>query len=822
MAEGRSNFKGVTRRDEVKVDNRRVDTRRFGQKLADEANSPSGTLTIFIFLALGCAVFAWMPFVPELILLGAFLFYRKHYNYKNKVWSAPARVPLYLNKLAGRDYLDEMSNAPGEGDIYMGFCLESNREVWAGLGDARTHRIVIGTTGSGKTEELLAETCNALVHDSGVMMIDGKGEMKGSLKGVVSLARLFWRDEDVYSLNYVMGGLDAQLFRNEKRSNTFNPLQNMGSSQMTEILISLLAAPGSDPMWNDRAIALIQGLIPPLNYLSGRGYIILNAEMLSRFLPLNAIEDLYWHCSFVDHDGRQITLPKDDPDFLLLKQEYLGGLRVYLENIPGYTGGPPKPFMGRGNGPPPQADEGRAEVNKQHGFLTMQIVKPITDLSFNYGHIYNTTIGEIDFLDMARNRRLLVGLLPALERSKQNMQPLGKMAVAAIKNTLATGLAGPVSGEWRQVMANQEVARGPAPYFILCDEYGYFVVEGFAVAPAQARSLGYSITFGVQNIDNLMEASENEGNATQENTNIALVGRITGGAESKTFKFAESRAGQAYVQMIESVDMRQTGMGTTRLDETSSRLQTVSRLSYDDMNAQKDGKFTFILGTPIFSRKGKKVITDQSVKVVRMLSLYCGGEYNPDYVSPVNSAYVLPLSPDEKSRMRAELQLAGNPELARQIGRTAQAILEAQVGRMAYGLDAEGKGWTMGPEDCLSYLTFQAGKSQARLGTLADEDARAIFDAYWQLVTRLEQADKESETLLAIQKHLAKTIAQTDYRAVLNDVVVDLGRERMKKMRERMAQTGGAFDEVGSEVEKAVELVQVKRVRRERSASSVM
>lgn len=104
--------------------------------------------------------------------------------------------------------------------------------------------------------------------------------------------------------------------------------------------------------------------------------------------------------------------------------------------------------------------------------------------------------------------------------------------------------------------------------------------------------------------------------------------------------------------------MRQTGMGTTRLDETSSRLQTVSRLSYDDMNAQKDGKFTFILGTPIFSRKGKKVITDQSVKVVRMLSLYCGGEYNPDYVSPVNSAYVLPLSPDEKSRMRAELQLS--------------------------------------------------------------------------------------------------------------------------------------------------------------------
>lgn len=820
MAQGKSNYKGVSKRDEVKLDNRRVDTRRLGQKLADESNTPSGTLTIFIALTMACAAFSWVPFVPELIFLGAVFFYRKHYRYKNKVWSAPARVPLYVSKMTGRDYLDEMSNAPGEGDVYLGFCLETNREVWASLNDARTHRIVIGTTGSGKTEELLAETCNALVHDSGVMNIDGKGEMKGSLKGVVSLARLFWRDEDVYSLNYVMGGLDSQLFRHEKRSNTFNPLQNMGSSQMTEILISLLAAPGSDPMWNDRAIALLQGLIPPLNYLSGRGYIILNAEMMSRFLPLNAVEDLYHHCAFIDHNGTRVVLPQEERDFL--RQEYLGGLRIYLENIPGYTGGPPQPFMGRGNGPPPPADEARAEVVKQHGFLTMQVVKPITDLSFNYGHIYNTTIGEIDFLDMARNRRLLVGLLPALERSKQNMQPLGKMAVAAIKNTLATGLAGPVSGEWRQVMADQEVARGPAPYFILCDEYGYFVVEGFAVAPAQARSLGYSITFGVQNIDNLMEASESEGNATQENTNIALVGRITGGAESKTYKFAESRAGQAYVQMIENVDMRQTGFGATRLDETSSRLQAVSRLSYDDMNAQKDGKFTFILGTPIFSRRGKKVITEQSVKVVRMLSLYCGGAYNPDYVSPVNSAYVLPLAPHEQAQMRAELQLSGNPDMAQKISRTAQSILEAQVGRMAYGFELEDGKRPMGPDDILSYLSHWARVRQLKLAALPEEESRGLFDGYWHLVSKLEQGEKESETVRAVQAYLAKKVSEASYRAMLNDVVVDLGRMRSARLREREAKPGGTFDEVGTEVEKAAETVEIKRVRRERASASAM
>lgn len=819
MAQGNSTFKGVSKQDEVNLNNRRVDTRRLGKKLADDANTPSGTITIFVGLAVACAVFSWVPFVPELIFVAAVLFYRKHYRYKGKLWSAPARVPRYVSKLTDREYLDEMSNAPGEGDIYMGFCLETNREVWASLNDARTHRLVSGTTGSGKTEELLAETCNALVHDSGVIMIDGKGEMKGSLKGVISLARLFWRDEDVFSLNYVMGGQDSQMFRQEKRSNTFNPLQNMGSSQMTEILISLLAGPGADPIWNDRAIALLQGLIPPLNYLSGRGYIILNAEMLSRFMPLNAVEDLYHHCAFIDHKGTRVIL--DDEEQAFLKREYLGGLRIYLENIPGYTGGPPQPFMGRGNGPAPPGDEARAEVVKQHGYLTMQVVKPITDLSFNYGHIYNTTIGEIDFLDMARNRRLLVGLLPALERSKQNMQPLGKMAVAAIKNTLATGLSGPVSGEWREVMADQEVARGPAPQFILCDEYGYFTVEGFAVAPAQARSLGYSITFGVQNIDNLMEVSESEGNATQENTNIALVGRITGGSKSKTYEFAQSRAGEANVQMIENLEMRQTSMGATRLDETSSRLQTVSRLSYDDLSAQKDGKFTFILGTPIFSKKGKRVITEQSVKVVRMLSLYCGGDYNPDYVSPVDSAYVLSLAPDEQARMRAELQLSGNPELALKISRTAQSVLEENAGRMVHGVSEDGAPiW--GPDDCLAYLSVRTQQSQKKLSDLSDEETRALFEGYWELVTRLEHGQQLSKTVSTVKGYLAREVQELSYRAMLDDVVVDLGRQRSRRRREREAEVRGAFDEVGTQVEKAAETVQIKRVRRVRKSAGAI
>jgi intracellular multiplication protein IcmO len=809
-----SRYKGVSRNQEVKVDQRRVDTRRWAEVVKDEAGTPSGTITIFAVMLFGCALLCWLPFAAELIFIFALLFYRKHYNYRNRIWSAPFRVPAYLKALTGRDFLDETTNKPGSGDIYLGFDLETNREVWGSLDDARTHRLVAGTTGSGKTEELLAETFNALAHDSGVMMIDGKGEMKGSLKGVTVLARLFWRDEDIFSLNYVMGGSDAQLFRSEKRSNTFNPLQNMGSAAMTEILISLLSSSGGEgQMWQDRAISLLQGIIPPLNYLSMQGYIIFNAETLSNFFPLNAIEDLYWHHSFIDHNGHEVTLPEKEAAFI--KREYFGALKIYLQNLPGYTVGPPKPFMGRpGHPPAPQGDESRAEALKQHGFLTMQVVKPITDLSFNYGHIYNVTIGEIDFKDIAQNRRIMVALLPAMERSKANMQPLGKMAVAAIKNTLATGLSGPVSGEWREVMASQEVSRGPSPYFVLCDEYGYFVVEGFAVAPAQARSLGYAITFGVQNIDNLMEASENEGKATQENTNITLVGRMTGGSESATFKFAEGRAGQAYVQLQEDLEMSMTSFGTQRLDETRSRLQAQARVHFDDMAAQKDGKFTLIIGTPTFSRKGKKVVTDQTTRVVRMLSFYCGGDYAPDTVQPVDTAYVLPLSPDERQRMRAELTLKGNSDLALKIGETARSIMAGLVDRVAFELDAGSGEVTYVADDYITYLMMRLRKYQRGVGSLEEFEKGYFWKGYVNLTTSLEAGDREADLVRQVQKNVADRVEAGPYRSMLNDVVVDFQRARLDKQREQVEKTTEVVEGVSQAVEKAAETVTVKRVRR--------
>lgn len=802
----RTNYQGITRSQEVKIKSRRVDTRGFWDYVYDNANTPGGTLINFGVILLVCAIGVWVPFVPELCFLTAIFVLFRYYRYKNRFWSAPFRVPAYLKYQTERQYIDETTGKPGSGDVYMGYCLETKREVWASLDDVRTHRLTVGTTGSGKTEEFLAEIFNALIHDSGVMFVDGKGEKKGSLAGTLKLARLFWRDEDVYQLNYVMGGEDAQLFRNEKRSNTFNPLQNMGSSAMTEIVITLLSDTGADSQWKDFAIALIQGLIPPLNYLSKKGYLLLNAKTFSEFLPIEKARDLCFHQAFIDHDDREVKLNDIAPDDArFLRDEYLGALRIYFENLPGWSSAfvPKRPFSWKS----PQ--KGDVEISdktlEQHGYRVMQVVKPIVDLSFVYGHIYNVPVGEIDFKDVAQNRRILVSLLPALERSTSNMQPLGKMTVAAVKNVLAGGLAGPVSGSWRQVMSSQEVARGPVPFFMLCDEYGYYVVEGFAVAPAQARSLGYSITFGVQDIDSLMKSNQNEGAATIENTNIAMVGRMTGGKDSTTFQVATGRAGEAYVQEVEELTHEITAMGASRLGVDRSRMMVRSRLDYQDMAAQKDGDFHMIIGTPVFTRKG----VEQEVRVVRMKCFYTGTVPQPDAARPLDLAFVTPLSVMDKGKIAAEVKLQKLFQSGNDIGMAAARLMERKTAgsHLKASIDDEGRGAV---QEIMEYLASMLRRKDRSFKSLSEEAAVSLMLGYYSLVAGVQKAKVYEHCRSLVKKMVVDHTNQGFYRRSLIRVV-DCVRRDYRPIDRRRIQSG---EWVAEAVDAGVQRVATTVVRR--------
>lgn len=127
----------------------------------------------------------------------------------------------------------------------------------------------------------------------------------------------------------------------------------------------------------------------------------------------------------------------------------------------------------------------------------MQFTETFGLLADTYGHIMKTQIAEVDFYDIVVNRRILVVLLPALEKSIQNLGNLGRIIIASIKNMMSTTLGSKVEGD-REEVIDTKPTNSSSPYMTIFDEYGYYAVEGAAVMPAQARSLGFFMIFAGQ------------------------------------------------------------------------------------------------------------------------------------------------------------------------------------------------------------------------------------------------------------------------------------------------------------------------------------
>lgn len=679
-------FRGVSRNYEIAPNNRRDDVRTLPRRLSDALDTPSGVLWYFMsIVAATLTIGLFLPLAGEVAFLAALVTYLLKFQYGNRNWQISFRVPAYLKPLTRRTFKDaSTSGRRGEGLIYLGHDLESDEEVWATANDVRTHRLVIGTTGSGKTEEILGNLFNSLVLDSGAMIVDGKSDPK-TFASVFRVCRVHGREEDLLLLNYIMGGRDFASGLDARRTNTYNPLSSGSAAMKAELMVSLLdsgSGGGSSDMWQGRAISFLEAITPPLSFLADKGMLLFNSRLLSDYYILANIENLVWFGIFRDQNGKVIDLRNGSDDYRriynTLFEKYCGALQLYLNNLPGYEV-PTKPHKPmsmdektfaefiRGyskqeeeaKSTTPEAagkrkgggnEQARAKVLEQHGFITMQLVRATGNLTFNYGHIYNDEIGEINYRDILLNRRVLLVLLPALERSKASMEQLGKMAVSSIKGVLATLLDTPLEGSYRKIIEGRP-SNAKVPYSIICDEYGYYVVPGFAVAPAQARSYGVSLTFGAQDLPSLSKADKAEGEATWENTNLRHLGRMTGGKESETFKKFDGAAGQAMVQVAKSMNYNRGRIDNFKISNESS-VDTVGRLDADDLMQQADGEFHLIVGTKAEGLGGARVI--------RYRAFYTGDVPEPDQLRLVPYVQVKTFSDSERASIARNEAISAN------------------------------------------------------------------------------------------------------------------------------------------------------------------
>lgn len=539
------------------------DTRTLSQRFVDFFKNPQAVTILLVGLASGAF---FVPAMADIIfVLGVLSFI---YAYTRKT-SLPFRMPQRSHKLDFND-LKPGSNKPqkARGICLFGNEISSGEELWFSNDDMRTHCLIFGSTGSGKTEALISLAFNALVQGSGFIYVDGKGDNSLFAK-VFSMARSMGREDDILVVNFMTGARDIVGPQEKRLSNTMNPFANGSSSMLSQLVVSLMDASSNTPdgdMWKGRAIVFVEALMKLLVYIRDQGGILLDVNVVRNYFELSRVENIVLDKIF-PRDGQEPLSLMDVPEVVLEP------ITNYLINLPGYD----------------KSKKGKqvSQVLEQHGFITMQLTRVFGSLADTYGHILRTNLAEVDLKDVVLNRRILLVLLPAFEKSPDELSNLGKVIIASLKAMLAAGLGEEVEGDYRDII-ERKPTNALTPYLCVLDEYGYYAVPGFAVVPAQARSLGFSIVFAGQDLPAFQKASKEEAASIGANCNIKLCMKLEDPLE--TWDFFSKSAGEAWVTKVDAFQTRAESVLNNYADTRSASSEKRARIDLLDLKEQREGE----------------------------------------------------------------------------------------------------------------------------------------------------------------------------------------------------------------------------------------
>lgn len=552
--------RGISAEQEQTLSSLARDTRTLGQKLASFLADNNNVLAVIGCLAVVGFVFSPIADLIFLINLGLFLFaITQHFK-------LPFRMPkrahcLDYNTPAAGTNKPSMAN----GIYYFGNDRKTNDELWFTNDDMRTHVLIFGSTGSGKTEALISIAFNALVQGSGFIYVDGKGDNSLFAK-IFSAVRLMGREDDLLLINFMTGAKDIIGAQEQRLSNTLNPFSRGSSSMLTQLVVSLMESGSSGSggdMWKGRAIAFVEALMRILVTMRDAGYILLDANTIRNYFSLERLEAMVMDKVFI-RDGLEPVSLANIPDVVLEP------MNNYVFNLPGYN----------------KTKKGKqvSQVYEQHGYITMQLTRVFSSLADTYGHIIRTNLPEVDLKDVVLNRRILVVLLPALEKSPDELSNLGKVIIASLKTMMAAGLGDMVEGKWSEVI-DRKPTNARNPFLCVLDEYGYYAVPGFAVVPAQARSLGFSVVFAGQDLPAFQRASKEEAASIGANTNIKICMKLED--PTATWEFFMKSAGETQVAVVSGF---QNEGGTQYMDSRSTQMDKRARIDLLDLKEQREGE----------------------------------------------------------------------------------------------------------------------------------------------------------------------------------------------------------------------------------------
>ena len=484
------------------------------------------------------------------------------------------------------------------------------------------------------TETLIAFAANALSWGSGFLFCDGKGDVSLFAK-IYAMARRFGREDDLLVLNFMNGNKGGGGKGSELQSNTLNPFATGTSDGLVQMIVSLMDDVGGDgAMWKGRATAMLTGIMYALCWLRDQGLLELNVGEIRDHMNLKKIIEL----------SDEALIPDLPP-------KIRHSIRSYLTSLPGYA---------------EDKKEKQAQTTlDQHGYLEMQFTRIFGNLADVYGHIFATPYGEVDMFDVVLNRRLLVIMLPALEKSGDEIANLGKVVVASLKAMMGATLGNKLEGSWDQVVENR-VTTSPSPFMVILDEVGYYTVEGMALMAAQARSLGFSMVYASQDLNAMKRLNEKEAQSIIANTNTKIGMRTE---DPDTAQLFIDLADEALRVQIDGPEREMGEFGTKLSDTGRTNIEKAKRITLLDLKSQGEGEMHVLF----------------QEKVVRARSFYPAPQYSVDrktlHLRPNHFVWVpKPSREDMETAKRAPELMArlADPEFPAILG----AEIKAQMARL--------------------------------------------------------------------------------------------------------------------------------------------
>jgi intracellular multiplication protein IcmO len=582
------------------------DVRPLGKRIADSFMSDG----VWMVLALMAGSLVFFPGLTVPVLLVApFLFWYGQVQVRKYGW--PLKAPIYLGVEDPAD-LNPVNGRmrKGEGIFLLGWERLTGRPLYLTNSDLRAHLYLIGVSGAGKTETLMGFVWNALVEGSGMILIDGKGEIVIPNR-VIAMARAFLREDDVLIVNFQTGGKDRVVADKRRTSNIANLLALGASTELSEMMTALLdSGPNTDQMWLGRTESLIKALMPSLVWLRDHADEPLSPSRFRSAVELREILKIYrderipWRVR-AGLEGYLKTLPGGIPkapgaaltaeDIEAMKASY----RQMLNAAPpeGVSETQYQQFKARiqadlqaleqGQAPTGGQDANEATREEQHGYVIMQLTKSLGIMADIYWYITDSSYTEIDWVDVALNRRIVIVLLPTLGLSKQGAESLGKIVTASVKAMMNRVLGDTVERR-RGDPRFKTLTQGDHPFYIIFDEKPAYIVDGEDVIATQARSLGFSVSYGAQAHSHMLEKNAETAKAI---AGAATRTKLIAGVEDyETMDMAIKLGGEVWKPVQNAYEYNlQSEFGGIRSGPTIS-VQKEALVNLEELKSQKEGQ----------------------------------------------------------------------------------------------------------------------------------------------------------------------------------------------------------------------------------------